>query len=379
MLPFGIRLRASPRCDEMRVTLILPGLNAGGTERVASIMANYWAAKGWEVNLLTLDDGSTPPFYDLDPGVVHEPLGIRGDSFRLREKVWNNLSRVIVLRQAIRQTLPQAVISFLPQTNVLSLLATTGMQVPVIISERTDPYTLALGPAWHALARLTYPRAASLVAQTNYARNYYPESVKRRSRVIPNPLIVPMPGNHDSVRDGKTVIAMGRLQTVKGFDLLLQAFARVAPDHPGWSLEIWGEGPARPMLDALVSDLGLAGRVRLPGRTSDTFEKMRAADLFVLSSRIEGFPNVLAEAMGCGLPTVSFDIGGLREIVRDGTDGVLVPPGDFVSLADAMGRLMDDGAERRSLAEEARKAAGRWGIDGVMALWEDVIRAAMSQ
>ena len=144
---------------------------------------------------------------------------------------------------------------------------------------------------------------------------------------------------------------MGRLAPQKGFDLLIDAFSRVAGRHPQWSLQILGEGPDRPALERLIDVKGLAGRVVLAGWEPDPSAVLQQGDLFVLSSRFEGFPNALLEAMACGLPSVSFNCqSGPAEIIRDQIDGILVPPEDVPGLADAIDRALTDEALRRRLA-----------------------------
>ena len=201
---------------------------------------------------------------------------------------------------------------------------------------------------------------------------YFSSAIRRRGRVIPNPVERPPRYRTSEVRgSNRSIVSMGRLVDVKGFDQLLIAYSQVAREHPEWCCIVWGEGDRRGELEALRDELGLRGRFSFPGWTSDPYVAMRQADLFVLSSRYEGFSMVLCEAMACGIPVVSFDCpSGPRHIIRDGIDGVLVPPGDVEALASAMAHLLDNQAEMDRLAARAVDVVERFGLEKVMGLWE---------
>lgn len=368
----------------MRVTLIIPSLDAGGSERVMTTMANYWTTKGWDITLLTLDDGRQPPFYELAPSVEHIALGVAVPSAHWLIRIWNNVQRLRIIRQAIVRSSPDVVISFLHRTNVMTLLATRGLQVPVVVSERNDPRGKFPGRVWDTLRNWTYPWASQVVVMVANMVEAFSPRIQRLCQVIPNPVHL----SHElagrmysgTKKDEQIVIAMGSLQEQKGFDRLLKAFAQVAPKHPGWVLEIWGEGPLRQSLELLCDAYGLHERVRLPGRTKQPLMQFRRADLFVLSSQFEGFPNVLCEAMACGLPAISFDCAsGPGDIIRHGVDGILVPPGNVEQLAKAMDWLMRDAAVRKCLAARAPAVRERFALDKVMRMWDQVLVDAMEQ
>jgi glycosyltransferase involved in cell wall biosynthesis len=172
---------------------------------------------------------------------------------------------------------------------------------------------------------------------------------------------------------------MGRLELQKGFDLLLRAFAQCVHAHPGWTLDIVGEGSEGDRLRALAEDLKIGSKVVLRGVIKDTERILREADLFVLSSRYEGFPMALLEAMASGLPVVSFDCrSGPREMIHDGVNGVLVAPNDVEALAKAMDRLMSADDERERLGEQAVGVAEKFSLAKINQMWRSVFEEAVS-
>jgi len=169
------------------------------------------------------------------------------------------------------------------------------------------------------------------------------------------------------------VVAAGRYAPEKGYDRLIDAFARLAPDHPDWELRVFGHGPLEKRLRNQVEKLGLADRVTLPGLAGSIEEELRAASVFALSSIHEGLPMALAEAMACGVPCVAFDCApGVREIVTDGVDGIVVPPRDVAALAEGLARLMSDPDLRARYGAAARESVRRFAPDAVLAQWEGV-------
>ena len=361
----------------VKLLFFIDSLQCGGAQRVCATLCNHWVERGWVVTLATFDDGSTPPFFPLVPGVRHVSLGLTRRSPGLVRSVINNLRRVVRLRRFVAQERPDCILSFIDGTNVLALLAARGTGIPVVVSERTDPARHAIPRPWRILRRTTYPWARTIVLQTRAAAAYFPASWASRIAIIPNPVPkVAPPAPAIGARDGGVhrILGLGRLERVKGFDLLIRAFASIATTRPEWELTILGDGPERDALTAEIARSGLGRRISLPGYASDAMGALQRADLFVLSSRYEGFPNALCEAMACGVPVVAFDCpSGVAEIVRDGVDGLLVPAEDEGALSAAMARLIADPEARRRMGGRAIEVSDRFSVERIAMLWERVL------
>jgi GalNAc-alpha-(1->4)-GalNAc-alpha-(1->3)-diNAcBac-PP-undecaprenol alpha-1,4-N-acetyl-D-galactosaminyltransferase len=365
----------------MHIVLVVPSLGAGGAERVASTLVNAWAKAGERVTVMTVDI-RIGDFYSLDSRIERVTLDLARDSESWFQFIRNNVSRVKKLRSAIQASAPDVVVSFIERTNVLVLLATRGLGIPVVVEEHIDPRVYPIGKVAGWLRRLVYPRAHAVVVLTSSVADWA-RSIAGRAQVhvIPNPVGDQFLKHHNGVRgeDRYTAVAMGRMVAQKGFDMLLRAFAQCASSHPEWNLRIVGQGSERQRLNELVGELGLRDRVTLEHVVKEPEKILQASDLFVLSSRYEGFPMVLLEAMASGLPVVSFDCpSGPSEMIRQGVDGVLVPPNDVDALAAALDRLMAAKSDRQRMGARAKEVIDRFGLPTVMARWSQVLNTAVS-
>jgi glycosyltransferase involved in cell wall biosynthesis len=363
----------------MRLALVISQLSGGGAERVLSRLAGYWADHGHDVTVITFWSASSD-LYPLSPRVQRVALGLGRQSPNVRQSLRTNWRRLWALRRTIRTVKPQIVVSFMDTTNVLTLFATLGLGVPVVVSERIHPAYHDIGAIRGALRRWVYPWADAVVVPAGGIGRWLSDFVPPRLiHVIPNP--APSTGcPTDPPSDRKAiVVGMGRLEAQKQFDYLLRAFARCHAVHPNWSLAVMGEGPERKALETLAADLGIAAKVRWVGVAANPEDVLRESRIFVLSSRYEGFPNALVEAMANGLAAVSFDCpSGPREIIRDGVDGLLVPAQDLDRLADAMGLLMSDEIERKRLATKATEVRQRFSSQAVGEAWDKVFQIVRS-
>jgi glycosyltransferase involved in cell wall biosynthesis len=355
----------------MNLALVISSLGAGGAERVMVSLANHWAVSGHSVTLLTFAAPGTRPYYAVDQRVTLRALDVASTEQRLRS-VGQSLRRLFMLRRALRSIQPDVVVSFLAKINIITILATRGLGVGLIVSERNNPERQVVSPVWRWLRLRLYGLADGLVTPSRGVLASLPAAVRARGRVIPNPVDLPQISARPA--DSRTLVAVGRLVEQKGFDLLLPAFARVAGNHPDWRLVIWGEGDQRAPLEAMRDRLGLTGRVALPGVTERPGQWVDDAALFVLSSRFESFGNVITEAMAAGLPVIVTDCPwGPGEIVRHGVDGWLVPPEDVGALAEGLNLLMADDELRARLAEAAGRNVSRFHRETVMKMWDDLL------
>ena len=365
----------------MNLLIFIHSLGSGGAERVTANLANHWAEQGWLVTVVTLT-ATTQDFYLLHPAVRRMAMDVAGESIGPLSAMVNNLRRVRALRRVLKLVRPDVALSMMSTANILLVLAALGMQGMVTVgSERTYPPRIPLGRAWETLRTRLYGRIGAMVALTEESANWLRRHTRARYvSVIPNAAAWPLPAQApylpvpQRAHSQHMLLAVGRLSEEKGFHHLIANFQRLANDFPSWQLVILGEGPDRNALQTQIDSLGLTERISLPGRAGNVGQWYEAADLYVMSSRFEGFPNTLVEAMAHGLPAVSFDCDtGPRDIIRHEVDGLLVPAGDVTQLGAALSRLMGDAHLRQQMGSRTVEVLERFSMQRVTQMWEELL------
>lgn len=366
----------------MKLLFLIHSLSSGGAERVTANLANHWSARGWQVAVVTLAPKDTD-FYQLRPEVRRIALSLTGESPNFLSAIIQNLVRIRAVRRVLLQFDPDAAVALMSTANILLSIAKLGMNITAIGSERVHPPQLPLGQPWERLRKWCYGRLDAVVALTDKSAFWIRENTRARTvQVIPNPVVWPMMIQAPIVApeavlpdSAHILLSVGRLTTQKGFDILIDCFADLVDSFRDWLLVIIGEGSERVNLEEQIKRRGLAKRVLLTGRVGNLSQWYEAADIFVMSSRFEGFPNTLIEAMACGLPVVSVDCDtGPSDIIRHEVDGLLVPKGDEAAMRDALMRLMSEVELRVNFGKRAIEARDRFSITSTAEMWENLFR-----
>lgn len=359
----------------MRIAFIIPTLSAGGAERVVTHMANFWAERKYQVSIITLSHPKESPFYTLSSKVELVQLDLLEEkkSFQklfLFYKQWN------AVRNEVKRIQPNVLIAFLDITIFLALAIRPFIKAKVIVSERNNPYLNETHPLLKKINHFLYQYADQLVLQTFQIAHTFSERLQNKITVIPNPVVVPEVRieNYEKGSSTYTIMSMGRLKWQKGYDILIKAFAPLAKTYKEWTLVIIGEGDERTQLETLSEKEEISEQVKLVGRKSNPHEMLKEASIFVLSSRFEGFPNALCEAMAIGLPCVATRCPfGPDEIIEHDINGLLVEANDDDALRDALASLMRSAVLRKRLGEQAQHITEQFAITKVMAQWEQLV------
>ena len=371
----------------MKIAYCIPATsNSGGMERVLSGKANYLASLGHELTIITTDQRGKAPFFPFQEGIAQYDLGINYDENN-DEGILSKLRSYPGKKRLHRKRLT-ALLLELRADVVVSMFGDDADLLPSI----QDGSRKVLEYHFSKLKRLQYGRKGlwrlvdllrtkldertvrpydRFVVLTEEDRSYW--GALPNIHVIPNPL----PFTTDTPSDCSThrVIAAGRYDFQKNFELLLHLWAKVAPDFPDWHLDIFGDGKLRGELTALVEKLGLSSSVTLERPTHQMQEVYRTSSVYVMTSRYEGLPMVLLEAQQMGLPIVSFACPcGPRDVITDGVDGFLVEVGDEERFLSSLKKLMTDEPMRRMMGGAARHASERYQVDVVMQQWQELFQ-----
>lgn len=352
--------------------------DAGGAEKVVSLMANHWI-KEHEVVILS-ESNPENDFFLVDERVHREVTGLEIQSnspIRQLKEYTKGLSSV---RKVVKKIQPDIIISHIDRANITMLLASFGLGIPVIVEDHNNPELKKLAQPWRSLRTLLYRRSAKVILLTQELLKYYPLSLHEKVSFIANPLNLPteISDSNEVTLVGSTFIALGSLSNQKGLDYLLEACAIVFKEKPEWSLTILGEGKLRDNLRKHSEKLGIAKKVHMPGRVNNPYSILKKADIYIMSSRFEGYPVALCEAMAVGLPCISFDCPtGPSDIIDHNINGLLVDYLNVEELAEQMIMLSNNQLLREKFSKESIKINKLLHLDTIMSKWDTVIEEVL--
>jgi glycosyltransferase involved in cell wall biosynthesis len=385
-------VRAKPRdrdySDPPRVTLLtVSGWGKGGTTRAMLNLAEYLKDKH-EVEIVGLWRIRDEPFFehpegvpvyameDLRPG--HQPRGLNALLARLPSVLvhpgdrWSTsfslLSDIRIVRKLRRRT--GILITTRPALNLLAgLLRPPGL----IMIGQEQMHLGAHKPEVNAAMPRLYKNLDAFAVLTEGAREDYDRHLGGKVKLVRIPNSARELGELANL-DAKRVLAAGRLTRQKGFDWLIPAWAQVEEKHPDWKLRICGEGNWRERLEAQVAEHGLKN-IELPGSCPDMADQMSNASIYALSSRFEGFPLILCEAMSKGMAPVAFDCPtGPAEMIRDAENGLIVPLGDIDAFAAGLLRMIEDDELRHRCGKGAAETGRNFKMDAIGPMWDELFR-----
>lgn len=351
----------------MKITFVTATLTSGGSERVMSIVANKMQERGYEVEIVCLNDQIV--FYPINKGIKITHVEIEAGTKSLSKKLW-------WFRKHIKQTKPDVVIAFMVSVYTVTLLALIGVDIPVISSVRNDPAYSNLRKK--ITRKILLPRSAHVVVQTQQIKQYFNKNIQKKTTVIYNPVNEKVFEFQLAEKENR-IISVGRLYPQKDQKTMIEAFAQVSEQYPGWKLVIFGEGPEREALESLVERLKVKDKVSMPGRSENIIDELNKSKVFCLSSIYEGMSNALVEAICVGLPVVTTKVSGTEELIKDGENGFIVNIGDKEAMANALIKIIEDKNLQNLFTEKNKAQAKKFETNAIVNLWEQVILKVKSE
>ena len=332
-----------------KITFIISSLEQGGAQRTLTYLANF-LSKDYTVEIITFDKPAQKPFFSLQKQVKVQKLNL----FKPQAGI---IKRLQELRKAVIQSNPNIIISFLDITNVTTLLATMGLRIATIVCERSDPRKHYIPWVYRVFRKLLYPLAAKIVVQTNDVKAYF-----NSNNVIIIPNILETPTKITSPKTTKRFITISRLSEHKGVDLLIKAFIEIKNDLPEWRLEIFGDGPYKPTITE-----------HLRGATNDVWQTLSEGGIFVFPSMYEGYPNACIEALAAGLPVIASECNGVKDVIVNDYNGILVPVGDIKALSKDMKKLAKNPQKMKAIASHAQEIIAAHSPEKIYPMWLAII------
>jgi glycosyltransferase involved in cell wall biosynthesis len=340
----------------MKIMIYISSMDGGGAERQTAIFARNFIELRQDVCLVKKKRSESK--YFLHPkATIIEAREMR-NSKNIFQAVISNVLNAQNIKIIIKEEKPD-IIFCMSVTKLFDVILATmfNQNVRVVYFEPSNPYKSHLDSIWRFFKKPLSRLADGCLFQTERAAGFYPASVRKKSVVLPNPLeSEKFAGLKEELTRRKVIVSVGRLTPPKEQGVLIKAFSKVLETFSDYELTIFGEGPEMENLRALAKSIGVGNSVNLPGFSENIISEIFDASVFVLSSKYEGMPNALMEAMACGLPCVSTDCDmGPRELIKDGDSGLLVPVGDVEAMAEAIVKILSSDELANRLGRNARR------------------------
>lgn len=355
-----------------RIVFHLNCLERGGAERVVSVLAGQFVEWGYEVYIATEWQGEDE--YVIDSRIKRVHVGPSGKQ-ETYGRILKFLARIKNLRRFLKKTQPDIVVAFARKANYRALTATVGMKMPVLISVRINPVGYYDFLSDKIQIPILFRRASGCVFQTTEQRDFFPDYITKKSKVILNPINSRFIGNPIPKERERTVVHSGRLVDFKNQLMLIEAFTKVHEKHPDYVLKIFGPDSfdgTKEKLEALIAEKQAEGYVFLMGASDKLEQDMRSAALAAYSSDYEGMPNAMLEAMALGLPVVATDCppGGPAMVITPEENGLLVPVGDADAMAAAINRLIEEPEFAQKLGTAAAEIGKKASVEVIASRWK---------
>ena len=359
----------------MKILFVVNGIS-GGASNVIQLLAMHFQQKGNQVDLLLFSGMDVPSRYDLSQiNIIELPKLLPKRTLNSYTNVVHQIKNV---NAYLKEEKPDIIVSFIDNINTLTCFAAWNSDIPIIVSERINTLTNKLKLSWDILRKIAYRRSNMVVVQCSIFAEFYNGYFKNKTEVIPNPIVYPQ-AKHVVKKQGSIhLVSAGRLATKNNYEWLINTFPEIVKRVPDARLTIYGRGGKEKELKDLIQRLGLESCVTLAGYTTHVHKKLAQADLYVMTSLQEGFPNSLCEAMAVGLPVVAFKCHeGLNDIISNGQNGFLVEMHNQEEFVEKVVQLSQDSELREKIGIQAQQLAEKYSEQNIYQLWEDSIHKVM--
>lgn len=358
-----------------KIVFHLNCLERGGAERVVTNLSGQFAEHGYEVYIATEWQGEDE--YEINPKVKRVHVGF-SDKQQNDNRIKKFFDRIVNLRKFLKQVQPDIVIAFARKANYRALTATIGLKMPVLISVRINPIGYYDFLSDKIQIPILFRRAAGCVFQTPDQRDFFPEFIRKKSRIILNPINDKFIGNPIPEKREKAVVHSGRLVDFKNQLMLIKAFEQVHKKHPDYVLKIFGPDAfdgTKEKLEKQIQEFNAEDYIKLMGPSDQLEKDMINGALAAFSSDYEGMPNAMLEAMALGLPIVATDCppGGPGMVINSGENGILVPVNDDKAMAEAINKLIENPEYAGELGRKAALIGQKASSEVIFNEWKDYV------